>query len=136
MATRKLPIEPLKRMTKFKIDRTSTNGGARVGAGRPKGGKNKSIIPMQGKGKQEAIQAQIELAEYTGETPLEFMLNVMRDHKLHVNTRLQAARDAAPYVHAKLQSITVKGDPNSPLSGVTLTPKEYQNIVTEALSKI
>jgi hypothetical protein len=116
--------------------------GARTGTGgsRPnlgKGGRSEKRGPTKSvTQRKEAIDAQIELAEYTGVTPLEYMLSVMRNHKLDVTVRLTAARDAAPYVHAKLQSITVKGDPNSPLHNVQLTPNEYQSIVTEALKKI
>lgn len=109
-------------------------GGARVGSGRPKGSRPKG--PTNKQEKDEAIAAQIELAEYTGLTPLEFMLNVMRDRKLHVNTRLQAARDAAPYVHARLQTVTLRGDPAMPLATTDLTPAQYRDIVVEALKKI
>lgn len=116
------------------ISRKGTRGGARVGSGRPKGSKPKG--PTSVAEKKAAIEAQIELAEYTGLTPLEFMLNVMRDHKLHVNTRLQAARDAAPYVHARLQTVTLKGDPANPLATTELTPAQYRDIVVDALKKI
>ncbi len=120
--------------------------GARVGTGgaRPHLGKGGTRGKGQyndpdlhvGRKRDKKIEAQVELAEYTGLTPLEFMLNTMRNPKLDITTRLQAARDAAPYVHAKLQSITVKGDPNAPMATTELTPAQYRDIVTKALSSI
>lgn len=109
-------------------------GGKRAGAGRPKGAVDKG--PKGKKEKAAAIEAQIDLAEFSGLTPLEFMLNTMRDPKLDIGTRLMAARDAAPYVHARLQAITIKGDPTAPVATSTLTPAQYREIVTEALRKI
>lgn len=105
------------------------------GGGNRKGVKNRTLLPTAAE-KIEAIKKQIATAEYTGLTPLEFMLNVMRDAKLSVLTRLQAARDAAPYVHARLQSITVKGDPSQPLATTELTPEQYRDVVIKALKSI
>lgn len=69
------------------------SGGARRGAGRPKGARNK---------KTEALQ--LALAA-TGTTPLEYILSVMRDPDIDKKERLTAAIAAAPYVHAKLSSV-------------------------------
>lgn len=114
---------------------TSTRkGGVRPGAGRPKGSPSKG--PRSAAAKLAAITDQIATAEYTGLTPLEYMLSVMRNGKLTVDTRLVAARDAAPYVHARLQSVTLKGDLTSPLAAIDLTPEQYRAIVTDALKKI
>lgn len=66
-------------------------GGARPGAGRKKGGHNKLA--------EEAIQA----AKSTGIMPLEYLLQVMRDPGIDEGKRIDAAKAAAPYVHAKLQ---------------------------------
>jgi len=44
----------------------------------------------------------------SGLTPLDFMLSVMRDGGNDTDTRLDAAKSAAPYVHAKLSSIDAK----------------------------
>lgn len=141
MATKPKPKAPkgpaplVKPPRNYKLGaRTGTGGGRRAGSGRPKGAPTKG---PQGKAAREtAIKAQVELAEYTGLTPLEFMLNTMRDVKLDIGTRLMAARDAAPYVHARLQAITIKGDANAPIATSTLTPSQYREIVTEALRKI
>jgi len=67
-------------------------GGARRGAGRKPGLRTRLTIRA------------VEFAEETGQTPLQFMLGVMRDDKLPVGTRLQAAGLAAPFVHPRLSA--------------------------------
>ena len=77
-------------------------GGKRVGAGRKKGEPNKRTA--------EAIAA----AEATGITPLDYLLDVMRnsgDDKM----RMTAAIAAAPYVHAKLSSVELSGADGGPV---------------------
>src|SRR5690242_6639336 len=68
-------------------------GGARKGAGRKPGSRNKASM------KQAVSKQAIE----AGILPVDLMLSVMRDEDLPMNIRLQAAREAAPYVHAKAQ---------------------------------
>lgn len=50
------------------------------------------------------------MAVATGVTPLEFMLTVMRDENAKREERLDMAKAAAPYVHARLSSIEAKID--------------------------
>jgi len=71
---------------KFKI---SSHGGARKGAGRPRGAKKRVT--------EEAIKRAGQ-----GETPLEYMLRVMRDPRTTDDRRDRMAMGAAPYVHAKM----------------------------------
>jgi len=71
-------------------------GGKRPGAGRPPGALNK------------ASKAAREMAEATGITPLEFMLQVMRDEEAPRTERLDMAKAAAPYVHARLSAVEAK----------------------------
>lgn len=94
-------------------------GGARPGAGRKKGGVNK-------KSKEIAEQAIKE-----GITPLEVMLKTMRyywsmaekanedkrytEQLTHMKEASSHAKDAAPYLHAKLQTTTLGSDPDKPL---------------------
>lgn len=68
-------------------------GGARPGAGRPKGAPNKRTV------------AQAEAVAASGLTPLDFMLSVLRDEQRTREERMDAAKNAAPYCHARLQSI-------------------------------
>ena len=57
-------------------------------------------------------------------TPLEFMLHVMRNDP-DPDKQLDAAKSAAPYIHAKLAAITHKGDSEHPIEAVIrlLTPE-------------
>jgi hypothetical protein len=67
--------------------------------GRKKGTPNKRTI----------LRAQS--AENLGLSPLEFLLSVVRDETNHVAVRLDAAKCAAPYVHARLQTIAAPSAP-------------------------
>jgi hypothetical protein len=80
-----------------KISKKS-KGGARPGAGRKPGAPNKRTAEL------------MKAAEESGITPLQFMLDVMRDDANDPKDRLAAANMAAPYVHAKLSSIEVNAN--------------------------
>lgn len=45
----------------------------------------------------------------SGLTPLDYMLNVMRDENAEKQLRMDAAKSAAPYVHPKLANIEHSG---------------------------
>lgn len=72
-------------------------GGKRVGAGRPRGAVNKATA-----------QRQAEVAA-SGITPLEYMLQVMRESEDEAK-RLDAAKAAAPYVHPRLAAVEHSGE--------------------------
>ncbi len=74
---------------------TGQRGGKREGAGRKPGSRNKKSAEL------------IAAVEQSGETPLQFMLRVMRDPKKPWGDRMEMAKAAAPYVHAKLASVEV-----------------------------
>lgn len=76
---------------------TSGRGGKRANAGRKTGALGK---------RTRELQAAVAVS---GETPLAFMLRVMRDPKKPWAARMDMAKSAAPYVHAKLASIEVAG---------------------------
>lgn len=76
------------------------NGGKRPGAGRPKGAK--TLIT------EEAIRN-----AGAGETPLEYMLRVMRDTAVGEDRRDKMAIGAAPYMHAK--AVEVSGPDGGPI---------------------
>jgi hypothetical protein len=92
------------------------NGGARNGAGRKKGGSNEKT-----KARIERAERAIEKA---GVTPLEIMLLAMQQdwakannetledgaRAIHRQHALNAAKDAAPYVHPKLQPVDGSGN--------------------------
>lgn len=84
-------------------------GGYREGAGRKAGSANKKTREIADK----ALQA--------GVTPLEYMLNVLRSETSTPEQKAWAAEKAAPYVHPRLQTTTVKGegkDGSIPIRGV------------------
>jgi hypothetical protein len=81
------------------------HGGARPGAGR-------KIGAATAKTREIADRAAAE-----GITPLEVMLEAMRSHydAGRLDDAAEKAKDAAPYVHARLQAVQVGGDPGNPL---------------------
>ncbi len=72
-------------------------GGARAGAGRKAG----SVT--------QRTRAIAEGALNDGLTPLEYMLNVMRDELAEDSRRDDMAKAAAPYMHPKLAAIEHTG---------------------------
>jgi hypothetical protein len=77
-------------------------GGYRPGAGRPKGSKNKRTI---------AREAMTQSALEHGLSPLEYLLSVMRDTEQTTAVRLDAAKSAAPYLHAKRMAVLMTETP-------------------------
>lgn len=85
-------------------------GGKREGAGRKKGALT------------ERTRAIAEGAAAQGETPLEYMLRVLRDPTVEHERRDDMAKAAAPYVHAKLASVAHTGKDGGPIeTKVTLS---------------
>ena len=78
-------------------------GGRQLGAGRPKGSKNKRTIALE-----EAMAA-------GGELPKGFMLRVMRDEAQPMPLRADMAKAAAPYFHPRLNAIEHAGEEGGPL---------------------
>lgn len=72
-------------------------GGPRPGAGRKKGGHNKLT--------EEAVAKAND-----GLSPLDYLLSVFRDTDADEARRIDAAKAAAPYCHAKLQPVDKDGD--------------------------
>lgn len=76
-------------------------GGKRQGAGRRKGQVSK----------QTELRKQIaEKALSEGISPLDYMLNILRDETAEKAQRFQAAKEAAPYVHPRLAAVEHSGD--------------------------
>ena len=78
--------------------------------GRKKGSKNKIKPPHDVIRKVEAEAVANCIA--TGETPLSYMLRVMRDPTVEDPRRDEMARAAAPYVHAKISPENTKTTDN------------------------
>jgi hypothetical protein len=73
-------------------------GGARPGAGRKPGSANTRTREIADRAAEEGI------------TPLEFLLNAMRDETLERAERFDAAKAAAPYCHPRLSNIEANGN--------------------------
>lgn len=63
----------------------------------------------------KATAAKVAEVTASGLAPLDYMLSVMRDTERNPADRLDAAKAAAPYVHPKLATLTVGGDPDNPI---------------------
>jgi hypothetical protein len=83
------------------------HGGKRPNAGRPKNAANKF---------SEAARAK---AAAKGITPLEYFLSVLRNEELDRAERMDAGKAAAPYMHARLESVKHSGDAENPIQTVT-----------------
>jgi hypothetical protein len=68
-------------------------GGKRPGAGRKPGGKNA----------RHSRNIVLE-AQERGETPLQYMLAIMKDQTVPIERRDEMAKAAAPYCHPRLQA--------------------------------
>ena len=80
------------------MSKENNHGGKRAGAGRPIGAQNK---PRFESPEQRETYAGIE-------TPLEYLLAVMRDPLADMKRRDEAAKAAAPYCHEKKQTAASK----------------------------
>ena len=91
-----------------------------AGRGKPKG------LPKSGgrqKGAVDKIKREAILAAQ-GITPLDYMLGIVRNEEEDKTVRLDAAKAAAPYVHPRLQTTTLAGDPEKPLKVDSLSELE------------
>ena len=91
-------------------------GDKRPGAGRPKGSKHAIT---------ECIRC--EVAQSGVETPLEYMLRVMCDPTASDKRRDDMAKAAAPYMHARLES--VQHIPWQPKPVEELTDEELMELI-------
>ena len=78
--------------------------------GRKKGSRNKKTA------------VQVAEIEATGETPLQYMLRIMRDERADDALRSDMAKAAAPYVHPKLSNIEGNFD---------ITQRKYEDALDE-----
>lgn len=79
-------------------------GGKRDGAGRKAGAPNKA-----------SASRQAEIAA-SGLTPLDYMLDLLRNEDADSKDRMWAAEKSAPYVHPRLAAIEHSGDPDKPVA--------------------
>ena len=79
---------------------------------RPKG-YPKSGGRQKGTGNKATAKLAAEVAK-SGKTPLQFLLDRMRNAKASMAERIECAKAAAPYVHPKLASIEYSGKEGAP----------------------
>jgi hypothetical protein len=72
------------------------HGGARTGAGRKAGSLTTKTREIAEKAASEGI------------TPLEYMLEILRDPRAEKGQRFEAAKAAAPYIHPRLANVDAK----------------------------
>lgn len=98
------------------------HGGKRIGAGRPVGRPS------------HAARAAEQMASATGVTPLQYMLEVMRDAGVASDRRDDMAKAAAPYIHPRLASteskVTVSKD-----SATDWTREELERFLNDAQAR-
>ena len=92
--------------------------------GKKTGGRKKGVPNKRTAAFNAAVHDKLLHTVIKADTPLEYMLAVMRDLKKSDEIRMDAAKAAAPYVHAKLAATTVsmlepEVDPNA-------TPEELR----------
>lgn len=63
--------------------------------------------------KNKATKVREEIIAASGLTPLEFMLETMRDENQPISVRLDSAKGAAQYVHPKLSTVDLKSSDKS-----------------------
>jgi hypothetical protein len=99
-----------------------SGGGSKPGERR--GGRHKGT-PNRATGAREAAIAA------SGVTPLQFLIDQMRDERLDLATRIDAAKSAAPYVHPRLSSVGVGGNADSQPVQVSII--RFADVPTEEL---
>ena len=82
-----------------------------MAAGRKTGGRTKGTPNKATAAKAAAIEA-------SGLTPLDFMLQILRDANNDTAARLDAAKAAAPYVHPRLSTVDVGNRDDKPFEQV------------------
>ena len=98
-------------------------GGARKGAGRPRGAATKVTRKIADRESRKGI------------TPLEVMLKAMREHhsKKEWDAAAAIAKDAAPYMHAKLASVQHSGPNGGPIQAQTV---DLTNLSEDDLTRL
>lgn len=93
--------------------------------GHKTGGRQKGSLNRTTKEQREAVAQ-------SGETPLDFMLRVMRDENASQARRDAMATAAAPYVHARLASTSVVSD-NKHVHAGNVSKSCFEDFLREAI---
>jgi hypothetical protein len=96
-------------------------GGRREGAGRKLG----SVAKLDSDARRKAMEG--------GLMPLDCLLAIMRDDDRDARWRLDAAKAAAPYCHARLSATEVSGPSGGPVSVQTCQRLDISELSEEEL---
>ncbi|MCL2887471.1 MAG: hypothetical protein FWF20_12005 [Betaproteobacteria bacterium] len=101
-------------------------GGARSGAGRKPGSKNRKTREIADKAAKDGI------------TPLEVMIEAMRDAYKEGGAvaAFGFAKDAAPYMHAKIAAMELTGKGGGPIESVNMSKDEFQKIAARIAAEV
>ena len=77
--------------------------------GKKTGGRQKGALNKNTQERQAAIVA-------GGITPLEYMLNVIRDEAMDSKRRDSMAQACAPYIHPRLAATEIQGNADKPIA--------------------
>lgn len=83
-----------------------------MAAGKKTGGRSKGVRNKRTIAKRDDLARMID----KGISPLEYMLDTMRDATRDEKDRLDAAKAAAPYIHPRLNSIEHTGKDGDPIA--------------------
>jgi hypothetical protein len=98
-----------------------SRGGRREGAGRKPG----SVSKLDTEARRKAMEG--------GMMPLDYLLGIMRDEDQDARWRLDAAKAAAPYCHARLSSTELSGPNGSAVEVRTTQKLDVSNLSEEEL---
>jgi hypothetical protein len=98
-------------------------GGKREGAGRKPG----SVARIDAEARRRAHGG--------GITPLDYLLSIMRDESEDKRERLDAAKAAAPYCHARLASTELSGPNGGPIQTREITDEARVRALAAFLAK-
>jgi hypothetical protein len=130
-------------------------GGPQPGSGRKPGTKNRRTVYQEQRDKviaaakrkargesrvnengMEVDEHGRELGPDYGDSPMDFLLGIMRDKKQPTAFRAQAAKDIAPYIHPKLATVTVKGTPDAPITTKELSDADFDKIARKVVKDV
>jgi hypothetical protein len=98
-----------------------SRGGRREGAGRKPG----SVSKLDTEARRKAMEG--------GIMPLDYLLGIMRNEDQDSRSRLEAAKAAAPYCHARLSSTELSGPSGGPVSVQTSQKIDISDLNDEEL---
>jgi len=104
-------------------------GGARQGAGRPKGSKDSKPRKITVRTLDDVKRVKARAMNEGKILPLDLFMDVLNDTEADDAARMEAAKAAAPYMHPRLQAVAFSG-------GVTHKTREQSLIELDALAEI